>query len=386
MRLPCILPPASDPVKLLWYNIVVDPIGLGRTHPTQAPGRPGGTVRTLISTQPGFPGPDAWDRFVAHDPHGHLLQTWAWGELKGAFGWSPLRIALEQDGSLVAGAQVLYRRLGPLSLAYVPKGPVLLGGESGAATALWEAIHRQSRRRGAISLKVEPEWRDEDADAHARLLAWGMQATDATVQPRRTIIVDLDADEDTLLARMKPKWRYNVRLSDRKGVVVREANDSMASFYQLLRLTGERDAFGIHTQAYYDRALRLFLPDQVRLLMAYYQEQPLAGLAVYGFNGQAWYMYGASSNAHRELMPNHQLQWRAMQWARQQGCSQYDLWGITDRDTEEGDALATLSGVERFKAGFGGEVVRFVGAYERAYVRPLHWVMGRALATKAGHG
>ena len=155
---------------------------------------------------------------------------------------------------------------------------------------------------------------------------------------------------------------------------------------QLLRLTGERDAFGIHTQAYYDRALRLFLPDQVRLLMAYYQEQPLAGLAVYGFNGQAWYMYGASSNAHRELMPNHQLQWRAMQWARQQGCSQYDLWGITDRDTEEGDALATLSGVERFKAGFGGEVVRFVGAYERAYVRPLHWVMGRALATKAGHG
>lgn len=333
-------------------------------------------MQILYSTDSTFPTPEAWDALVAADPLGHLLQTWAWGDLKGRFGWRPVRIAVARDGVLVAGAQVLYRPLGPLSTGYIPKGPVLLDrDDAGAADQLLQGIDRVSRRMRAISLKVEPEWRDASAENHAWLQTRGFQPSDITIQPRRTIAVDLTpADEDEVLARMKSKWRYNIRLSMRREVEVREGDvGQVEAFHQLMEVTGERDEFGVHSADYYRQAMALFAPqDRVRLLLAYYEGQLLAGIMVFSFNGQAWYMYGASSNEHRNLMPNHQLQWRAMQWAREKGCHTYDLWGITDRDDPDSEAL---SGVERFKRGFGGKAVRYVGAYDRVYIRPLYSLM-----------
>ena len=330
-------------------------------------------MRIVDSTQSGLD-ETTWDRFVATDPEGHLLQTWAWGALKGAFGWIPVRIGVEQDGALVAGAQVLYRRFGPLALGYVPKGPVLATEEPEAAKALWQVIRERSRPLRAVALKVEPEWRDDNAERHAWLRRHGFRPSASTIQPRRTIIIDLHPEEDEILARMKSKWRYNVRLSGRRGVVVQNAGrDGLPAFYDLMRITGERDEFGIHSLPYYTRAYDLFEGQgRVALLMAY------------AYNGQAWYMYGASSNQHRSLMPNHQLQWRAMQWAREQGCHQYDLWGIADVDPEA--ATADLGGVQRFKEGFGGEVVRYVGAYDLVYNRPLYGLLEKAWAWRRGRG
>jgi lipid II:glycine glycyltransferase (peptidoglycan interpeptide bridge formation enzyme) len=311
-----------------------------------------------------------WDRFVAQDPQGHLLQTWAWGELKGRFGWAPVRIAVERDGALMAGAQVLFRRLGPLTLAYAPKGPVLLDDDPAVAGALWQGLRRLARPRRAVALKLEPDWRDEESERHAWLHRCGFAPSAQTVQPRRTIIVDLAGGEDDILARMKPKWRYNVRLAERKGVAVAAGGAAeVMAFHALMQVTGERDAFGVHSAAYYRAVLELFAPlGQACLLTASYEGQPLAGLVAMQFRGRAYYMYGASSNEQRNLMPNHLLQWRAMQWARAAGCRSYDLWGIPD--VHENPETAPLAGVQRFKAGFGGEEVRFVGAYDQVY-RPL---------------
>jgi len=335
-------------------------------------------IETLYSTQRNFPPAEAWDAFVALDPRGHLLQTFAWGELKGAFGWIPIRVAVARDRALVAGAQVLYRRLGPCTMGYIPKGPVFLEEESAVVECLWQGLDRLSRRMRAISLKVEPPWQEEEEAERRWLLGEGFAPSAERIQPRRTIVVDLCSSEEEILARMKPKWRYNIRLSMRKGVTVREGGASdLPTFYRLMRITGQRDGFAIHSAAYYERAWALFAPlDRVRLFLAEYEGETLAGLLVYAFNGQAWYMYGASSGAYREFMPNHQLQWRAMQWAKAQGCRIYDLWGITDR----GEASESLGGVERFKAGFGGEVISYVGAYDRDYVPPLAWALRRAWA------
>jgi lipid II:glycine glycyltransferase (peptidoglycan interpeptide bridge formation enzyme) len=328
-----------------------------------------------------FPVPAAWDAFVESAPQGHLLQTWAWGELKGAFGWTPVRYLVQRDGAPVAAAQVLYRPIGPFTLGYIPKGPVLPEADPTVEAALWDAIHRRSRRMRALALKVEPEWPDHDRARHEWLAGYGFSPSTEYVQPRRTIMVDLCADEDDILARMKSKWRYNIRLAERKEVVVREGSaDDLGSFHALMSVTGERDEFGIHSLAYYRKAYELFAPlDRVRLFLAYHGDRLLAGLMAYGFGGYAWYMYGASDNEGRDLMPNHALQWRAMQWARERGCRKYDLWGITDADD---DASAALSGVERFKAGFGGEVVRYVGAYDYAYLPPLYWLMRQAWARR----
>ena len=332
-------------------------------------------MRVLESAKPGFPAPETWDSLVAQDPRGHLLQTWAWGELKGAFGWIPVRFAVERDGTLIAGAQVLYRRIGPVRLAYIPKGPILVEDTPEALEVLWRAVHRRSRRMRAVSLKVEPEWPDQHAHRHDSLAAHGFHPSLECIQPRRTIIVDLTASEKEILARMKSKWRYNIRLSARKGVVVcpGEIRD-IEAFYRLMRVTGQRDQFAIHSLDYYRRAMELFTSSgRVRLLLAYYEGQLLAGLMAYAFNRQSWYMYGASSDAYRQFMPNHQLQWRAMQWAREKGCTHYDLWGIADTDPIS--PSAGLSGVQRFKAGFGGEVMRYVGSYDYVYSMPLYRLM-----------
>ncbi len=183
------------------------------------------------------------------------------------------------------------------------------------------------------------------------------------IQPIRTILLDLTYDEETLLARMKEKCRYNVRLAGRRGVIVRAAQspEDVRAWYQLLQTTSEREQFGIHTLDYYLQAWRIFVPrSQARLLLAEYGGQLLAGIFVGLLGKQAIYLYGASSNEQRDLMPNHLLQWEAMRWAKQQGATQYDLWGLpaTDNDDE------AMAGVNRFKRSWGGEVVSFMGAYE----------------------
>ncbi|MHB0859256.1 MAG: lipid II:glycine glycyltransferase FemX [Anaerolineae bacterium] len=338
-------------------------------------------MQVLVSGQPDMPTPEQWDHSITQDPTGHLLQTWAWGELKGAFGWIPMRVVVMCDGAIVAGAQVLYRRAGPVTAGYIPKGPFYCVQDKPTCDTLWRAIHALSRRMRAISLKVEPDIPDTEAACHRELTARGLRPSSEMVQPRRTIIVDIEPEAEEILARMKPKWRYNIRLSERKGVQVRQAGPSdLPAFYELMRMTGDRDEFGIHSLPYYTRALALFAPERAALFLACYEGVPLAGLMAFAFNGQAWYMYGASSNAHRERMPNHQLQWHAMQWAKERGCTRYDLWGIADE--EEDPATAALGGVQRFKEGFGGQVVRYVGAYDYVYSTPLDWLMRKYWALR----
>jgi lipid II:glycine glycyltransferase (peptidoglycan interpeptide bridge formation enzyme) len=311
--------------------------------------------------------------------------------LKGSFGWEPSRLAISQDGCLLAAAQMLMRRLPYRSLAYVPRGPVCDPSQEEIYGTLLSALHQAARRRGAIALKVEPTWLDSP-EAAARWRAYGFQPGPQTVQPRRTSIVDLRPGEETILARMKPKWRYNVRLAARKEVTIRQGGaEDLPVFYALMRETGERDGFAVHTAGYYKTAFHLFhLRDQVALLLADYHGEPLATLMVFAFGPLAVYMYGASGNRERARMPNHLLQWEAMRWARGRGCTGYDLWGIADADPASPSAV--LSGVERFKLGFGGETVRYAGAFDYAYSPLAHrafnwlWSWRRSRARRSATG
>ncbi|MCK4315294.1 MAG: peptidoglycan bridge formation glycyltransferase FemA/FemB family protein, partial [Anaerolineae bacterium] len=171
---------------------------------------------------------DAWDRFVAERPDAHVLQTSPWGALKAQFGWADERVGLSRGGELVAGAQVLYRRLpaGLGRLAYVPKGPLVDWADEEQLAALLTALNHAARSRGAIALTIEPDLPDEPVHRE-RLRALGFRpAPFGAIQPRRTIIVDISPDEETILAAMKSKTRYNVRLAGRKGVTVREATEA----------------------------------------------------------------------------------------------------------------------------------------------------------------
>lgn len=339
--------------------------------------------------------PQAWDDFVAEAPDGHILQSWAWGQFKGSFGWRARRVALERGGHIVAAAQVLLRKspLGPL--AYVPKGPVVARLSAELFPALISAVQDVARQERAFLLKIEPDWPD-GADATHWLTERGFQASRQPIQPRRTILVDLTRDEETMLAEMKSKTRYNIRLAERKGVSVREGGaEELGVFHQLMEVTGERDRFGTHSRAYYAEVWRHFAPSgRARLFLAEYEGIVLAGVLALAFGGKAWNMYSASGNEHRNLMPNYLLQWEAMRWAKAKGCRTYDLWGIPDLDVEVLEAALKenrapssppppLWSLYQFKRGFGGEVVRYVGAYDFPY-RPLAYRMLTWLWSRRG--
>ena len=322
-----------------------------------------------------------WDAFISASPYGHLLQSWGWGELKASAGWHPLRLALwdTQREQIVVAAQVLRRT--PLHLplalghlAYIPKGPVFDWPDhdvSKLVQVFFSQLHSKLIKQGALALQTE--FAGEIESQVSKMLIRDLQALHfhqvQSIQPGRTILLDLTRDEDTLLANMKEKWRYNIRLAGRKGVQIRVAEtvEDVESWYDLLRTTSIRDRFGIHNLEYYQRAWQIFAPrKQARLLLAQFNGQLLAGIFVGLMAKQAIYLYGASSNERRQLMPNYLLQWEAIRWAKQAGAATYDFWGIPETD-EQSEAMA---GVYRFKSGWGGEIVRFPGNYECMY-RPL---------------
>jgi lipid II:glycine glycyltransferase (peptidoglycan interpeptide bridge formation enzyme) len=315
-----------------------------------------------------------WKSFIKDCRDPHVLQSPAWGELKSRFGWNPVQVI---KGDI--GAQVLFQDL-PLGyrIAYIPKGPVSLGNNQNLKKG-WKAFQKDlddiCREKRAVFLKIEPDtWRD---DLTRDPFFDGYRLSSHHIQPPRTILVDLGDTEEKILARMKSKTRYNIRLAEKKGVSVRPV-DEVEPFYQLLINTADRSEFGIHTRDYYLAVFELFHPSGAcQLFIAEYHEQPLASIMVLKSGRRSWYFYGASSNLHREKMPTYLVQWEAMRWAKRQGCLSYDLWGVPDEDESvlEENFLKRqdgLWGVYRFKRGFGGEVKRSESPWDKVYNQSLY--------------
>jgi lipid II:glycine glycyltransferase (peptidoglycan interpeptide bridge formation enzyme) len=202
------------------------------------------------------------------------------------------------------------------------------------------------------------------------------------VQPRRTLVVDLSGSEAEILARMKQKTRYNIGLARKKNIIIRAAQSTadLETFTRLMRLTGARDHFGVHSAGYYRTAYDLFHPlGQCELLLASYQGEVLAAVMAFALGRRAWYFYGASSDRERNRMAPYLAQWEAMRWAKARGALTYDLWGVPDEPEQTLEAefemrRAGLWGVYRFKRGFGGRLVRTVGAWDRVYNPALYQV------------
>jgi lipid II:glycine glycyltransferase (peptidoglycan interpeptide bridge formation enzyme) len=197
------------------------------------------------------------------------------------------------------------------------------------------------------------------------------------IQYRNTVELDLDRSEDDILASMKQKTRYNIRLAARKGVAVRMG--SPADFASIARMyveTAARDDFAVRPVEYYlDVWQTLYDAKMAQPLIAEYENEQLSAVIVVKYGPRALYMYGASTGRERQRMPNHLLQWQAILWAKEHGCRIYDFWGAPD----EFDETDPLWGVWRFKAGFNGQVVRHIGAWDYP-ARPFwYWIYTTAI-------
>jgi lipid II:glycine glycyltransferase (peptidoglycan interpeptide bridge formation enzyme) len=270
----------------------------------------------------------------------------------------------------------------------VPKGPILNYKNPALRRVVLAQLEQIAQKERAVFIKIDPGvikgWGSDGerkspvgAKFIEELKARDWRYSNDQIQFRNTVELDLDRSEDDILASMKQKTRYNIRLAARKGVVVRMGSpDDFTSIARMYVETAARDDFTVRPVEYYlDVWQTLFDAKMAQPLIAEYQNEQLSAVIVVKYGPRALYMYGASTGHERQRMPNHLLQWQAILWAKENGCNIYDFWGAPD----EFDESDPLWGVWRFKAGFNGQVVRHIGAWDYP-ARPFwYWIYTAAI-------
>jgi len=332
-----------------------------------------------------------------------FLQSAMWGEFKSRFGWISCAFLIDWDGYEKLPLLVLSRRLAPgFSFTYVPWGPCLPTDfpSSSRAQALAELAVKLKPflARNTTFIRFDPPWYTEHTeyvhteegrvglhDEAAILVSAGFKRAAATVQPPDTVLVNLEPPCEQILAEMKPKWRYNISLSEKKGVRVNTGGvQEIETFYSLLRETAARDGIAIHSIDYYKTLFEICAERNqngaasLRLYTATHEGDSLAAIVVLFHGKIATYLYGASSNIKRNLMPPYALQWRAMQDAKEAGCQYYDLFGIPPDENPD----HPMAGLYRFKTGFGGRIIHRSGSWDYPYKPAIYSLFNIAEALR----
>jgi lipid II:glycine glycyltransferase (peptidoglycan interpeptide bridge formation enzyme) len=259
----------------------------------------------------------------------------------------------------------------PFGVLYVPKGPVFDYGDDALCESVIGALEQYAHRHRGIFIKIDPDI-PSGARASSVLNRRGWCVSGEQIQFRNSVMLDLTRTDEELLAAMKPKWRYNIRLAQKRGVRVEIGTEAdLSIFYEMYAETGARDDFLIRRFPYYRDVWGTLLRANVaQMLLARVGDETVAGLILFVFGSRAWYFYGASRNTHRDWMPNHLLQWEGVRWAKAHGCTAYDFWGAPDHLDER----APMYGVYKFKMGFGGEFVERIPAHDYVVNSALYWL------------
>jgi lipid II:glycine glycyltransferase (peptidoglycan interpeptide bridge formation enzyme) len=315
------------------------------------------------------------------DASDELLQSGFWGRFKEAHGWKPHSFCVSGGGGDFPLLVLTRPVLAKLSLAYVPFGPVADPriGRGAFLSDLSRAL-RPHLPQGTFFLRFDLPWEKKGELPRAR----GVVKAASDMQPASTVVVDIAPPLEQVLASMKSKTRYNVRLAAKKGVVVQEARpEEMGAWYTLYEETARRDRIGIHARAYYEGLVRASaesgLPGPVvRLLLARHEGKVLAGNIVAFWRSRAAYLYGASSGEGRNLMPTYALQWEAIRLAKEARCTTYDLFGVPPRP----DPSHPMYGLYQFKTGFSDCVLERWGTWDAPFRPFAYWLYRGAEALR----
>ncbi len=292
----------------------------------------------------------------------HPCQSWEWGEFRQQMGQVVFRLGVFDQTKLVAAYQLTLHRLPRLfdgqayTVGYLPRGPL-------PDKKMLQALERLGREQKTIFFRIEPNVSSEG------LAAPGFKSLNLRPAPRPffyqdTFLIDLTKSETELLALMKPKTRYNIKLSQRHGVKVSEDNSDQAfsEYLRLLKETTQRQGFFAHTEKYHQQMWQALRPAGIsRLLKAEYQGQTLAVWILFKWQGVLYYPYGASSDWYRHLMTSNLLMWQAIRLGKKLGCQTFDLWGCLGAKPAP---RHPWYGFHRFKEGYGGRLVKFIGSFD----------------------
>lgn len=312
-----------------------------------------------------------YEEFVSGHPRGEFMQSTRWQEVKSNWKWEAV-VSRDGEGRIVGACGVLIQKM-PLfgtTFLYAPRGPVCDIHDQQVLADLKAGVDQLAKTYNAHLFKMDPDVAADDQE-FLRLMDkmgfarfYGPDGFE-TIQARFNYRLYLQGrTEAELMAGFTQKTRYNIRVARKHGVEVRPVGpERLDDFMKIYQVTGARDGFNTRPKEYFQRMLSALGP-HCRLYMGFYEGQAICGAIATNYAGKTCYVYGASDNAHRNVMPNYLMQMEMIRWAVETGCAVYDFQGISgDMENENGH----MYGLYRFKRGFGGQVDELAGEFNYLY-------------------
>lgn len=318
------------------------------------------------------------EAFVSSHPKGHFLQSTLWPAAKPQWDWRGV-LSRGEDGAPQGALSILIRKMpGGFAMLYAPRGPVCDIRDTAVMKELFDGAAQVARQSRGYLMQIDPDVLNTDEQFKTDMESLGFAREGDSlnfegIQPRFVFRLDVAGkSEEEVMARFEQKTRYNVRLAGKKGVTTQFwagdediPDEALTAFAQIMETTGKRDKFLVRSKDYFANMLKA-LGSHARLYLAYLDGQPISGTLASQYGDKTWYMYGASSNEHRNVMPNYLLQWEMIRWALETNCRIYDFRGVSGDLSPDNP----LYGLYRFKKGFNGDFCEFCGQFTMVY-KPL---------------
>lgn len=307
-----------------------------------------------------------YEEFLKTNKKGHFLQAPCWARVKDMWD-NEILIVEDQNGKIKGSMSLLIRKI-PFfkkTIMYSPRGPVCDIYDKETISKLVSDAKQLAKKYNSYVLKIDPDVKSDDERFCKIMSEIGFRFNKSKnfegVQPRFVFRLNIEGKtEDEVFASFHSKTRYNIRLAIRKGVTVKIGKkEDLKEFCDIMMVTGLRDNFIPRSLEYFEKMYDE-MGENLRLYLMYYNGKVIAGSVAILYGDKVWYLYGASSNVHRNVMPNYLMQWEMIKWAVGNGCAIYDFRGVSG-DLNKGQPLY---GLYRFKKGFSGDFVEFVGALD----------------------
>lgn len=307
----------------------------------------------------------AYKEFLSNNDRCNFQQSLEWANVKDAWK-NEVILSKNEEGKIVGAISVLIRKI-PFfgNFMYVSRGPICDAHDEEVLKDLTDGLKELSKMYNAFTLKWEPDIKSDDIEFRNIATKLGFKIRDdgkdfsEGIQPRYVFRLDIKSKtKEEIFSAFHQKTRYNIRLAEKKGIVIKEGKrEDLKDFHKIMEITGKRDDFMIRPLQYFEKMYDKLAPEHMKLMMAYYQDKPVSGMINIIYGNKIWYLYGASSNEHRNLMPNYLLQWDMIKYSIEHQKDMYDFRGVVGIVDENHPQY----GLYRFKKGFDAEFTEFIG-------------------------
>ena len=338
-----------------------------------------------------------YEDFVLNRNGTSFMQDLAWGKVKD--NWIQDAVYIEEKGKIKAAMMILTQKLPKtnISLMYAPRGPICDIYDVKLVNKLVEEAKPLAKKYNACALKFDPQI-VYDEKLNEMYIKEGYSTSgynpklDQMIQPSHNMVLNIDGkNEEELMKSFVEKTRYNIRLSKRKGVTIRYSRDEedLKTFYDIYKVTTVRDRIGCRDYEYFQKMLKAYDEKKLRIYIAEHEGDKLAAAVATNIGGELFYVYGASSNEKRNLMPNYAMQMEMIRWGIENNCKTYNFGGVLDLNPE--------NGLYKFKYGFckGEGLEEYIGEINKVYkpfmfflynkILPIVRVGGRKLKNLRTH-